>query len=291
MELSDTRTQLETLRKATPAEIAEVEKIKGELKAMKDRMAVLDLPSTPEYFNQFTKPKDAALTEAKEVLNYTGKEQTNLNAILGLQQKDFTAKVAELTKDMNIVDANIVINGLRTAYKIGGEERAALAQASDLKAGIEAKYAAQNKAAFEEEYRVLGVESLMKPFEIPAGTSAEDRAVIEKANADMVKVRAQAESNAFGRLTPKTAASMALKAAMFDQHMTVRAPMFQKGLAVLQAKLAKAEGELQAIKAAKGLGSFAAPAGPAAKPNATFDEKKPSLLDAAFPGRARISGR
>lgn len=290
-ELADARSQLDTLKKATPVELAEVEKLKSESKALRDRMAILDLPSTPEYREQFTKPKEAALAEAKEVLDYNGKEQTDLKAILGLPQKEFAAKVAELTKEMNIVDANSVVSGLRAAYKIGAEEKAALATAGELKAGIEAKYAAQNKASFEEEYRALNVDSMVKPFEIPAGTSAEDRAVIEKANHELSKVRANAESNAFGRLTPKSAATMALKAALFDQHMVVRAPIIQKGISALQAQLAKAEGELQAIKAAKGTGSFVAPAGQAPKSDAPWEDKKASLLDAAFPGRARLAGR
>jgi|HubBroStandDraft_2_1064218.scaffolds.fasta_scaffold00145_14 hypothetical protein len=289
--LADAEAHLETLKKATPVETGEVEKLKADYKAMKERMAIIDLPSTPEYRDQFTKPKEAALTEAKEVLNYTGKEQTDLKEILGLPQKDFTAKVAELTKDMNVVDANIVINGLRTAYKIGGEERAALATAGELKAGLEAKYAAQNKQAFEETYAALDVDNLMKPFDIPDGTSAEDRKVIERANAELVKVRARAEANAFGRLTPKSAADMALKAALFEQHVAVRQPLFQKGVAALQAKLAKAEGELAAIKAAKGTGSFTAPSAPSTKTEGTWEEKKPSLLDQAFPGRAKLAGR
>ena len=284
-ELGDAQSHLETLKKATPAQVEEVEKLKSDYKALKDRMAVIDLPSTPEYFEQYTKPKDAALAEAKEVLNYNGKEQADLKAILGLPQKDFTAKVAEMTKDMNVVDANIVINGMRSAYKISGQEREALSMAGDLKAGIEAKYAAQNKAAFEEVYKVLDVDSVMKPFDIPAGISAENRREIESANAELAKVRASAETNAFGRMTPKSAATMALKAALFDQHMAVRAPIIQKGMAALKSQLAAAHGELSAIKAAKGTGSFTAPAGKDGPAPTQWDGpggKKESLLREAY---------
>src|SRR4029079_2674225 len=121
----------------------EVERLKAEHKALSDKMALIDVASTPDFQRQYTLPKTKAVAEASEVLAYSGKEGVDVNALLGKDRKNFSAAVAELTKDLNPMDATTVQTALRDAYRISTEEKAALANSSQLREQIRQRTEAQ----------------------------------------------------------------------------------------------------------------------------------------------------
>lgn len=278
--LADAEAQLATLRKATPADIADVEKLKGEHQKALDRLAVLDLQNHPDFTRQYTEPKAKALVEAGEVLAYNNKGAVD-PALLGKSQKDFNAAVAEMTKDMNSMDASTVQVAMRNAYKLAGDERTALAKAGELRSGIEAKDAQQRTQAFEKVYGNLGFENLITAKEAPADATAEQKAQVAEYNAALSQTRSMAEKNAFGRLSPEDAATVATKAAYLDVMVKHVVPVLEKGYSAVVAERNALAKELQAIRGLKQPGSFTAPTevAPTGKP----DMK--SLLQKAFPKR------
>jgi hypothetical protein len=278
--LADAESQLATLRKATPADIADVEKLKGEHQKALDRLAVLDLQNHPDFTRQYTEPKAKALVEAGEVLAYNNKGAVD-PALLGKSQKDFNAAVAEMTKDMNSMDASTVQVAMRNAYKLAGDERTALAKAGELRSGIEAKDAQQRTQAFERVYGNLGFENLITPKEAPAEATAEQKAQVAEYNAALSQTRSMAEKNAFGRLSPEDAATVATKAAYLDVMVKHVVPVLEKGYSAVVAERNALAKELQAIRGLKQPGNFNAPTevAPTGKP----DMK--ALLQKAFPKR------
>lgn len=278
--LADAEAQLAMLRKATPADIADVEKLKGEHQKALDRLAVLDLQNHPDFTRQYTEPKAKALIEAGEVLAYNNKGAID-PALLGKSQKDFNAAVAEMTKDMNSMDASTVQVAMRNAYRLAGDERTALAKAGELRSGIEAKDAQQRTQAFEKVYGNLGFENLITAKEAPADATAEQKAQVAEYNAALSQTRSMAEKNAFGRLSPEDAATVATKAAYLDVMVKHVVPVLEKGYSAVVAERNALAKELQAIRGLKQPGSFTAPTEvtPTGKP----DMK--SLLQKAFPKR------
>jgi len=278
--LADAEAQLATLRKATPADIADVEKLKGEHQKALDRLAVLDLQNHPDFTRQYTEPKAKALVEAGEVLAYNNKGAVD-PALLGKSQKDFNAAVAEMTKDMNSMDASTVQVAMRNAYKLAGDERTALAKAGELRSGIEAKDAQQRTQAFEKVYGNLGFENLISAKEAPADATAEQKAQVAEYNAALSQTRSMAEKNAFGRLSPEDAATVATKAAYLDVMVKHVVPVLEKGYSAVVAERNALAKELQAIRGLKQPGNFNAPTevAPPGKP----DMK--ALLQKAFPKR------
>lgn len=257
--LADAEAQLSTLRKATPAETADTERLREEHKNALDRLAVMDLQNHPDFTRQYSEPKARAIADAAEVLAYNNKPAID-PILLGKSQKDFNAAVAEMTQDMNSMDATTIQTAMRSAYKIANDEKAALSQAGDLRAGIEAKNAMQTKQAFEEVYGSLGFENLITPKEAPAESTAEQRAEVAQYNEALSKTRSMAEKNAFGRLSPKDAAAVATKAAYLDVMVQHVMPVLEKGYSAVVAERNALAKELQAIKGLKAPGSFNAPA-------------------------------
>ena len=257
--LADAETQLATLRKATPADLADVEKLRGEHKTALDRLAVLDLKNHPDFTRQYTEPKTKALVEASEVLTYNNK--TGLDpAILEKPMKEFNAAVAEATKDLNSMDANIVQSSMRSAYKLANEEKSALAKAGELRSGIEAKDAQQRTQAFEKVYGTLGFDGLVTPKEIPADATPEQKTKMAEYNQAVAQTRSIAEKYAFGRLSPEDAAAVATKAAYLDTMVKHVVPALEQGYTAVVAERNALAKELQAIRGLKQPGSFTAPA-------------------------------
>ena len=255
--LAETQAQYELLKKATPADVAELNRIKAEHQSALDRLAVLDLQSHPDYVRQYVQPQQAALNEAKETLGFYEK-QADFAAILAKSPKDFSAAVSELTKDMNAMDATSVQTALRNARKLSVDQQQALSKASELRSGLEAKTAQEQRKAFEEVYGKIGdgSDAFLAPIAIPEGVDPSEKAELESYNAAIAGVRPEAEKYAFGRMDAKGMAAVANKAATLDFIVKAAIPRMNKEHAQVVADLKTALAELAAIKGQKRPGSF-----------------------------------
>lgn len=259
---ADAQARLEVLQKATPAELADVEKLRTDHKQALERLAVLDLQSHPDYLRQYVEPKAKALGEAKMLLADNGlPDGTDLNALLGKPRAEFAKTVSEMAAKMQDFDKSSFTAAMREAYRLQGESSSALSKANELRAGLESKSAAQYKQAFDETFGKMGdVDRLVSRVEIPDNLPPEAKAEMLAYNQAMEGVRSRAEANTFGKLNPKQAAAIGTKAAILDTMVEVVIPRMSKEHNAVLGRLREAEAELASIKQAKKPGNFSASA-------------------------------
>lgn len=264
---SEAMAQLETYKKATPADTAEAARLKDELKKAQDALAVHDLKAHPDFAKQYLEPKKAALKEAGEIVTYNNKEGVNLNAILDKPLKEFNAEVSELTKDMNGMDATTVQTALRQAYKIANEEKAALGKASELKQQLESKAAAAARQAFEETRGEFA--SKVPEIQIPEGASEEKAQEIRAYNEARAAAMKKAEHYSFGKIGEREVARIAQQAAALEVVAGHLIPSLTRERDQAVALNKQLSAELEAIKKGKTPGKFTGPSGAPERPDIT----------------------
>jgi len=248
-ELATLGSQLKTYKDATPAEVADAQRIKAEHQALLDEIAVVKLESHPDFRRQYITPRDQALAAAKEVLAYSGKESVDTAALLSLPLKDFNARVAETTKDMNSMDANTVQSSLRAAYTANLAAQQALKNSSQLGQDLVAKQAQEAKQAFEGV--IAKVSEFLVPIEAAPNASAEEQQQIAAHNQAVQNFRQSAEKNAFGRVNHAAAAEIATKAALADFLLSHGLPSAEREFNRIKAERDAAIAEANALKGAR----------------------------------------
>lgn len=264
--LSEAQAQLDNYRKATPAQQEDVAKLKSDLQAAHDRLAVVDLSAHPDFQKQFIEPKKKAVSEATMLLTDNAKEVPDMQALLGLPRPEFAKRVSEMAAEMPAFDQGSFVNAMRTAYQVEGDSKGALSRASELRAGLEQKTAAQQREAFEATFSTF--QTNLKPLSAPDGATADERAEVEDYNRAMASIRPSAEKYAFGSMDAKGVAELAARGAGLDFIVQKAVPRMQKEYAKSQQLIADLTAELSAIRAAKKPGTFTATEAPAADPGA-----------------------
>ncbi len=275
--------KLKTYETATPADNEKTARLEAKAKELEDKLAVFDLKSHPDFRKQYVEPKQNALKEAADIVAYNGKEGVDLNAILELPQKDFNAKVSELTKDMNGMDATTVQSALRQAHKLTGEEKGALSKAGELRQQLASKAAAEARRAFEETRSEFTTK--VPEIAVPEGASPEKVAEIQAYNAARSEAMAEAERYSFNPMSERQVAQVAQQAAAMKvvAHHVIPALTRERDQAVaLNRELAA---ELAAIKKSK-----AAPAFTGGKEAAKADDSNLSFQELADKMLTRKSG-
>ncbi len=254
-EYDELKKQLDSQRAASPADQAELQRLKDERQALSDRLAIVDLQSHPDFHRQYVEPRTKALTEADTILKDNGTEGVELGSLLARPRAEFAKTVSELAAKLPTFDAGSFVQLMRQAYQTKAEEMAALGKASELARGMSEKSAAQQRQAFEEVWGKLGpVGELLSPLEAPESASPEEKQAVADYNAAVTTVRSSAERNAFGRLDERGAALLASKAAALDFMMTHGIPRAeQQYRAVLENNRALAA-ELASLKKARSPG-------------------------------------
>jgi hypothetical protein len=266
--------ELATYKKSTPADAADIAKLKADLQASNDRLAILDLSSHPDFQRQYTEPKAKALAEATMLINDNGvKDAPDMKELLALPRQEFAQKVSALAKDMPAFDQGTFVHSLREAYRLQGEERGALSKAGELRASLQAKSAQQERTAFEESRTEFS--SRVPALEVPADASPERAAEIQTYNEARDAAFAEAERFTFGKATPREVANIATRAAALELVANHVLPMTQRDLKQATALISQLTGELAAIKNAKSAPSFSGDQAPTPK-----DPSKMTLHDA-----------
>lgn len=259
--------QLEALKKTPVAEAAELERVKTEYQQAKDRLAILDVQSHPDFISNYVKPRDEALAAAKEIIGYTGAEAGDLNKLLTLPQKDFNAEVAKITEKMNSMDATAVQTSLRQAHQLKNREAMAMQDSQKLRQALEEKAVLKQREAFEEVYKEVGYDSGYLIPQIPEGTPPEDVAELTGIAEAMKAAKTNAEKYAFGKLTAKEAAQLAAKAAHLEVHVQKVIPYMYKDRTRLVEQNKALLAELTQLKAAKATPAVSSTPAPAAAPS------------------------
>ncbi len=252
---ADAEARLNVRTTASPAEAAEVERIKAEHKSALDRLAILDLQNHPDFTRQYTQPKKAALAVASEVLAYNGKEGVELAALLAKPMKDFNAAVSEFTKDMNSADAATVATSLREARGLHAKESEALSKSGELHQQLQAKAAAEQKAAFEAVSAEV-IPAFAKR-EVTAEMTPEQKASAEAYNKSVDGLRTRAEARAFGKVTERDVATLAYKEQAFEHMITHAIPTLEAHIGSQNAIIAELSEQLAAVKGTRSPGALA----------------------------------
>lgn len=265
--------KLEQASKAAPHDVAEVERTKTELKEMRDKLAVLDLQSHPDFNRQFVEPKRKALTEAKTLLEANGVENLpDFTALMTKSQKEFSTTVSELAAKMPAYDQGAFVASMREAYRLQGEEKGALSKAGELKAQLEAKSAAAARNAYDEVR--TNVTAKVPQIEVPANATPEKIAEVSAYNKAREAAIAEAERFSFGKASEKEVAEVSFRAAMLKPLAEHIIPSLQREVKARDSHIAALTAELEAIRGAKNPGKVAG-----ATPPAEMDTSKMSFQE------------
>jgi len=259
-------SELETLKRATPADLAENDRMRAELKAAQDRLAVFDVTAHPDFVRQYTEPKAKALSEAKLLISDNAQSDSSpvsdsaLNSILELPRKEFAQKVSEMAGTMQAFDQTSFVSAMREARRVVDSEKGALANASELRNQMQAKAAKNARDAYESAKNNFS--SKVPSLEIPPDASEEDRAEIQSYNQARDEAMMEAERNTFGRMTEAQVANLAIEAANMKVVAKHIVPSMQKREKLHLKMIQELTSELTAIKGKKSNGSFSANAEP-----------------------------
>lgn len=200
-----------------PVDVAELERLRTEHKAMSDKLLLIDTRNHPVFQNQYVKPRQDALVQATELLKANGKE-ADLAALIEKPRGEIGKALAELLKDVNPFDQTEISNGVQTAYKLAQSEKQALAQAGQVSGAIRQQTAGQQAQSFDAVWTKVaaGVGEFLEPAEIPATATPEQRRGMEEYNNAMKSLQANARQIATGAASYDTIAEASIKAAAFD---------------------------------------------------------------------------
>ncbi len=256
--------ELATYKKASPADAADIAKLKADYQAANDRLAVLDLSAHPDFHRQYTDPKNKALAAADELAkDYQVPNSGEMKALLDLPRPEFAKRLSEMAKDMPSFDQSKFFTSMDEARRLQQEERGALSKAGELRQQLQAKAAQEERKAFEESRSELSTR--VPALVIPDGASEERAAEITKFNVAREAALAQAEKFTFGKATPREVADIATRAAALELVATHVLPMTQRDLAQANSLIKELTGKLEAINSKKSAPSFSGDQAPVAK--------------------------
>lgn len=270
---NDALAQIDTFRKATPAEQANVAKLQADLQAAHDRLAILDVSAHPDFHRQYVEPKKKALAEANQLLTDNAVPNApEIGALLNLPRTEFAKKVNELAATLPPYDQSVFATSMREAYRLQEGQGQALSKAGELQQQLQAQSAQKQKQAFDKTYEVFATK--MKPLEVGEHATAEEKAEADAFNSAMAQIRPEAERYAFGKIDEAGVAELASRAAAGKFIVEHAVPKMQREHAALRQLVAEQTAELAAIKAAKNPGTFSGDAG-----KAPVDPSKQTFAD------------
>lgn len=257
---NDAVAELDTLKKATPADVADITRLKADLQAAHDRLAVLDVTSHPDFQRQYSAPKKRALEDAQSLLtDNTVEGAPDVVGLLTKPRNEFSKVISELAAKMPVYDQAAFTTSMREAYRLHSEEKGALSKSGELAQQLQAKTAQQQRQAFEATWKEF--DGKVKPLPMPDNATNEQRAEVQAYNEALAGIKATAEKNAFGRLDEKGVADLAAKAAALDFVATRAMPRLEREFNNARNLIKELTDELAAIKGQKHPGTFAGPAG------------------------------
>ena len=203
----------ETARNTPPS--ADYEKLKSDHQQALDKLAKYNLREHPEFIAKFSLPKQAALAEAQEILNFAGKE-VDLSGLLGKNSAEIGKSLQEITKGMSDFERGQVADGVRKAVAIEREAQKALQNAKATNETFQQRSAYQSQAEFDASWKDNGVSEFLQKHEISDGLDEATKQYMQEYNSGIDAVKGAAIKYAFDPQGPRETAAIAQKAAAFD---------------------------------------------------------------------------
>lgn len=273
--------ELDTYKKSTPADNADLARIQAELKSAQDRLAVFDVSSHPDFQRQYVEPKKKALATATSLLVDNAVEGApDIHALLDKSRPEFSKALTEAAQKLPLFDQADFMANAREAYRLHGEEKGALSKAGELRASIQAKAAQEARQAFEASRTDFSQK--VPVMEIPEGASESVVAEVRAYNQARDAAIAEAEQLTFKPLSERQVADVATQAAALKMVAGHTLPMLQRQLKEARDIITAQNEQLKGIASKKNPGSFA---GGAEAPGAQQPKNLQELAKQVFGGQ------
>lgn len=246
---AEAQAQLETFKKATPAQTEDAERLKTELKQARDSLAIYDLRHDPDFTRQYVEPKKKALDEAKMLLADNAIDGPDMASLLAKPRAEFAKTVSELAAKLPAFDQGSLVASMREAYRLHGEEAGALTKAGELKQALESKRAMEARKGFDEAKNE--VIARIPELPIPEGADADKVAEITAFNKARQEAFAEMENMAFAKKTEREVGGITARAAMTNLMAHHVLPAETRRADKAMALVKELSAELAAIKSAK----------------------------------------
>jgi hypothetical protein len=246
------------------AELSEARKLIGnpdELKRIKEehnyaleKLKVISVKDHPEFKAKFTEPKNQLTDKAAKLLADYEVSGVDVKDIAGKSRKQFAEEVTEIAGQLPEFERHVFIDDMRKLRDLSEAEGAELARSGELASQYQQKTVNQQRGVFEKLWSE-GQGSALKPKEIPATATPEERKDLEEYNSGISNIRAEAEKFLFNPYNEESAAKMALKASTLDFMVTKGIPKLNGYIQSQAARIAELEAEVAGMRA-HGPGSF-----------------------------------
>jgi hypothetical protein len=203
-------------RPAQGAPNPEVEKLRTELKAAHDRLAIVDVRAHPDFVKTFTAPRTKAIENLNGILKDHNIEGVDFNSILSKPRSEFGKAVGEIAAKLPEFDRADFMAGMRGLRGLAEGEAAALANAGEAAKNFNAQRQAVARSSFDAAWKQMGDRVGFTPLQPGEKATPEDKAAIEAYNADIAQIRPNAERMAFNPANEAEVATVATKAATYD---------------------------------------------------------------------------
>lgn len=246
------------------AELSEARKLIGnpdELKRIKEehnyaleKLKVISVKDHPEFKAKFTEPKNQLTEKASKLLSEYEVAGVDVKSIAGKPRKQFAEEVTKIAGELPEFERHVFIDDMRKLRDLSESEGAELAKSGELASQYQQKTVNQQRGVFEKLWSE-GQGSALKPKEIPATATPEERKDLEEYNSGISNIRADAEKFLFNPYNEESAAKMALKSSTLDFMVTKGIPKLNGYIQSQAARIAELEAEVAGMRA-HGPGSF-----------------------------------
>lgn len=269
----------------TTQQLAELERLKAEHKALSDRMLVIDTENHPAFKQQYVEPRNQAIAAAKELLEANEIKDADLAKLINLPRGELGRAVGELTKNLPDLDRAEVAQNVLQAWKLNEAGRAALKSASSTYQGIRQKTEAEQHQLFASRWTTTAGAGPVK-LEIAADATPEQRAEFEAFNTDVEAIRTRAEQIALAPLSEEQVADHAIKSSAYDFHLKHVQPQLLKAITERNETIAELTRQLENYRSRNPNRDIApTPAGSAEPAKGAGAGSIEELANSMYPGR------
>lgn len=215
------KSQLEAARSSTPTpDVAEMEKLRAEHKALSDRLALVDLREHPKFQAEVLQPQQAAIAEAQAIFEANGKT-VDLASMLAKSKPEFLKAVGEATKELSVAEQVEVSNNMRSAYQLKQQGDSMLGKSRETYGALRNQSLDRQKQVFEQTWAKVAapITEHLVEIEEPDNATPEQKQDIADFNASVRGLRGAAERIAFGESKTEDIATNSIKAAAYDLHV------------------------------------------------------------------------
>lgn len=263
-QLTEKETSFQTEKQKLEAELSQLRQLVGnpdELKRIKEehnyaleKLKVISVKDHPEFKAKFTEPKNQLTDKAAKMLAEYEVTDVDVKSLAGKRGKAFAEEVTKIAEDLPEFERHVFIDDMRKLRDLSEAEGAELAKSGELASQYQQKTVNQQRGVFEKLWSE-GQGSALKPKEIPATATPEERKDLEDYNSGITGIRAKAEEILFKPYDERMASEVALKSATLDFMVTKGIPKLNGYIQSQAAKIAELTAELESMRA-HGPGSF-----------------------------------